>query len=75
VDAEAIAQRSLGTPTYTFEDAIRSFSRSMDIYPGDMIASGPLPGLASLMVDKDLKRGDTVELRSAQLGTLRTRYV
>jgi 2-keto-4-pentenoate hydratase/2-oxohepta-3-ene-1,7-dioic acid hydratase in catechol pathway len=75
VNSQTIAQRSIGTPTYTFEDAIRSFSRSMDIYPGDMIASGPLPGLASLMVDKELKRGDVIELRSSQLGMLQTRYV
>ncbi len=72
VNSELVAQRTLGAPTYTFEEAIKYMSRSMDVYPGDMIASGPLPGLSTLMFERNVGRGDTVEVRASQMGGLRT---
>lgn len=74
LNSQEIAKRVPGSPTYSFEDAIKYLSRNVDMHPTDVIASGPLPGLSSLMVDKEINRGDLIELRSAKLGTLRTKF-
>lgn len=60
---------------FTFDDLIAYISQDETLYPGDFIGAGPLPGGCGLELDRWIEPGDTVELRSSELGILRNRVV
>ena len=70
---------------FTFGEYLEYLSRDFTLYPGDIISGGTAAGTAAdssaLLPDKTsaperfLKPGDTVEMRSPVIGTLRTRVV
>jgi 2-keto-4-pentenoate hydratase/2-oxohepta-3-ene-1,7-dioic acid hydratase in catechol pathway len=70
---------------FSFGEYLEHLSRDLTFYPGDLIAGGTAAGTAAdsspLLPDgtpsaeKFLKPGDLVEIKSAQIGTLRTRII
>jgi 2-keto-4-pentenoate hydratase/2-oxohepta-3-ene-1,7-dioic acid hydratase in catechol pathway len=70
---------------FSFGDYLEYLSRDFTLYPGDVISGGTAAGTAAdsseLSPDdtsppeRFLKPGDLVEMRSAAIGTLRTRVV
>src|ERR1700757_918503 len=70
---------------FTFGEYLEHLSRDFTLYPGDIISGGTAAGTAAysseLLPDgtsapeRFLKPGDTVEMRSPSIGSLRTRVV
>jgi acylpyruvate hydrolase len=70
---------------FSFGEYLEHLSRDLTFYPGDLIAGGTAAGTAAdsspLLPDgtpsaeKFLKPGDLVEIKSAQIGTLRTHII
>jgi acylpyruvate hydrolase len=70
---------------FSFGEYLEYLSRDLTLYPGDMISGGTAAGTAAdsspllddgtSPPDRYLKPGDTVDIRSPQVGTLRTHIV
>jgi len=70
---------------FTFGEYLEYLSRDFTLYPGDVISGGTAAGTAadssellpdgSSAPERFLKPGDLVEMRSASIGSLRTRVV
>jgi 2-keto-4-pentenoate hydratase/2-oxohepta-3-ene-1,7-dioic acid hydratase in catechol pathway len=70
---------------FSFGEFLEYLSRDFTLYPGDVISGGTAAGTAadsselladgSSAPDRFLKPGDVVELKSPQIGSLRTRVV
>lgn len=71
--------------TFSFGEYLEYLSRDLTLYPGDIICSGTAQGTAAdaspVLPDKSqppdlfLKIGDTVEVKSPQIGSLHAKIV
>jgi 2-keto-4-pentenoate hydratase/2-oxohepta-3-ene-1,7-dioic acid hydratase in catechol pathway len=85
VNGERRQQFNTRDMVFTFGEYLEYLSRDFTLYPGDIISGGTAAGTAAdsseLLPDKSsaperfLKPGDTVEMTSPKIGTLRTRVV
>jgi 2-keto-4-pentenoate hydratase/2-oxohepta-3-ene-1,7-dioic acid hydratase in catechol pathway len=85
VDGEVRQRFNTRDMVFTFGEYLEYLSRDFTLYPGDVISGGTAAGTAAdsseLLPDNSsaperfLKPGDVVEMRSASIGLLRTRFV
>jgi fumarylacetoacetate (FAA) hydrolase len=75
-----VARGNAAAMHYAWPQIIEHASRDADLFPGDLIASGPVSGGTILEIGPDrtggwLKAGDVVEMEIERLGILRTPIV
>jgi 2-keto-4-pentenoate hydratase/2-oxohepta-3-ene-1,7-dioic acid hydratase in catechol pathway len=58
---------------YHFNECIAYASASQMIHAGELFASGTLPNSSSLELQRDVKRGDTIDFEVERIGNLRAR--
>jgi len=85
VNGERRQQHNTREMTFSFGEYLQYLSRDLTLYPGDMIASGTGEGTAAdaspvgpdgvQPPDLFLKVGDSVEVKSPQVGSLKARIV
>ena len=75
MNGEEWARAQAGDMHFSFAALISYISQDETLYPGDLIASGTLPGGCGLETHRWLQPGDVVELDGGPLGTLRNRVV
>lgn len=71
VDGDTWAFGDASTMMFSVAEVVAWASYGEDLYPGEFIALGTLPGGSGLEIGRWIQPGQTVELRSPQLGTLR----
>jgi 2-keto-4-pentenoate hydratase/2-oxohepta-3-ene-1,7-dioic acid hydratase in catechol pathway len=71
VNGEPWAQGSSGSAMWSAAEILAYLSTCEPLVPGELVGSGTVGGGCGLEVGRRLIPGDTVELRSALLGTLR----
>jgi len=85
VNGEVRQRFNMRDMVFSFGEYLEYLSRDLTLYPGDMISGGTAAGTAAdsspllddgtSPPDRYLKPGDTVDIRSPSIGTLRTHIV
>jgi fumarylacetoacetate (FAA) hydrolase len=80
VNGRELSRGSSGALHHTIPRMIAHASRDAELFPGDLLGTGPVGGgsILELTAEKSggwLKPGDVVELEIERIGTLRTRIV
>jgi 2-keto-4-pentenoate hydratase/2-oxohepta-3-ene-1,7-dioic acid hydratase in catechol pathway len=70
INGQCIMKTSTSGMYHSLGEAIAYASLEEQLYPGEFIATGTLPGGSGMENGHWLKRGDTIELRIERIGTL-----
>lgn len=75
INGALVAEPSSAGPRWTLGEALAHVSRAERLYPGELFATGTLPGGSGIENGRLLAKGDTVALRIEGVGTLTNRIV
>ena len=70
INHESIIRTSTAGMHFTLGEAIAYASQEEQLYPGEFVATGTLPGGSGMETGHWLKHGDTIELVIEKIGTL-----
>src|SRR5919204_321771 len=73
VDGDLMAEGTAGDMRWSFAELLATASGGEDLWPGDLLTSGPFEGACGADTDRLPRPGSTVEVEGASLGVLRTR--
>lgn len=73
LNGELVSETSTAGPRWTLGEALAHVSRSERLFPGEVLATGTLPGGSGLESGRLLAPGDTVALAIEGVGTLTNR--
>ena len=71
INGEVVRTGSTRNPAYSIADALAHASRSEQLYPGELFATGTLPGCSGIENDTLLQPGDTLQLELEGIGAIR----
>jgi len=71
INGECIVRTSTAGMHFTLGEAIAYASLEEQLYPGEFVATGTLPGGSGMENGRWLKHGDTIELVIDKVGTLK----
>lgn len=75
INGRLVAEPMSAGPRWTLGEALAHVSRSERLYPGELFATGTLPGGSGIETGRLLGAGDIVEIGIDGVGTLRNRIV
>lgn len=73
IDGETVTDSRTNDLRWSFEQMLSYVSAGETVYPGDVYGSGTVSGGCGLEHGRMLRPGETLELHSPQIGTLRNR--
>jgi 2-keto-4-pentenoate hydratase/2-oxohepta-3-ene-1,7-dioic acid hydratase in catechol pathway len=73
VDGDVVAEGAAADMRWTFAELLASASAGEDVWPGDLLTSGPFEGGSGVDAGRLPPAGSTVELEGTSLGVLRTK--
>lgn len=71
INGNLVAEPSCAGPQWTLGEALAHVSRSERLYPGELFATGTLPGGSGIETGRLLAAGDTIEIAIDGVGSLR----
>lgn len=75
INGRLVAEPSSAGPRWSLGEALAHVSRSERLYPGELFATGTLPGGSGIETGHLLAAGDVIEIGIDGIGTLRNRII
>lgn len=75
INGRLVAEPSSAGPRWSLGEALAHVSRAERLYPGELFATGTLPGGSGIETGRLLAAGDIIEIGIDGIGTLRSRII
>ena len=75
VNGEVRCEGTTADPAHPIEKMVEYASLEENLYPGEVLGTGTLPGCAGVEIDRFIERGDVVRLEVEGIGSVENRVV